>query len=125
MPEQMQRVYQDGLGRVASGQVSKNTLKNAIGNTIIKVNRTSLKGKPDSITQKENKRGGIDRNYYNSEGRQIKQISNNDHGNSGKHPYGTKGEHAHDYLYDEKGNLIERTTRELDEDERKENADIL
>lgn len=125
LPEQMQRVYHDGLGRVASGQVSKNTLKNAVGNTIIKVNKTSLKGKPDSITQKENKRGGIDRNYYNSEGRQIKQISNNDHGNSGKHPYGTKGEHAHDYLYDKKGNLIERTTRELDEDERKENADIL
>ena len=32
--------------------------------------------------------------------------------------------HAHDYVYEE-GKLIDRPTRELTEDERKENEDIL
>lgn len=36
-----------------------------------------------------------------------------------------KGEHAHDYVYDENGKLIYRTKRPLTESERKENADIL
>ena len=40
------------------------------------------------------------------------------------HPYGKNGEHAHDYVY-EAGKLIGRPTRELTENERKENEDIL
>lgn len=122
LPEQMQRVYQDGLGRIGGG---RNTLKNAKGDIIIEVNRTTLKGTPNSITQKTNKKGGVDRNYYDGNGRQERQITNNDHGKPKMHPYGKSGEHAHDYLYDEHGNLIKRTIRELTEDERKENSDIL
>ena len=41
------------------------------------------------------------------------------------HPYGKNGEHTHDYVYDEEGKLVGRPVRELTEDERKENADIL
>lgn len=33
--------------------------------------------------------------------------------------------HAHDYIYDENGNLVDRTIRELSDKERKENDDIL
>lgn len=122
LPEQMKRVYQDGLGRIGGG---RNTLKNAKGDIIIEVNKTTLKGTPNSITQKANKKGGIDRNYYDENGRQKKQITNNDHGKPKMHPYGKSGEHAHDYLYDENGNLVKRTIRELSEGERKENSDIL
>ena len=137
LPEQMERVYMDGLGRMAGGRnirtsikkqeekIAYNTLKNAVGRDIILVERTDLKGTPNSITQKVGKKGGIERNYYDDSGKQIKQISNNNHGNAKMHPYGEKGEHAHDYIYDSDNKLIGRPTRELTQEERKENADIL
>lgn len=108
------------LNRSESGR-----LKNAAGQSIIKVTSTSLTGKPNSITQVTNRKGGIDRNYYGDTGRQIKQISNNDHGHPKSHKYGKHGEHAHDYIYDDDGKLMGRPIRELSEKERKENGDIL
>lgn len=102
-----------------------NGLKNAVGKSIIKVTNTSLTGKPNSITQVTHQKGDIDRNYYDESGRQTKQISNNDHGFSNSHNYGKHGEHAHDYIYDDSGNLIDRPIRELNDKERKENGDIL
>lgn len=103
----------------------KRSLKNAVGNDIIEVERTTLTGEPNSVTQRVGKNGGVERNYYGEDGRQIKQVSNNDHGNPTRHPYGEKGEHAHDYIYNENGTLERRTTRDLTDEERKENADIL
>ena len=76
-------------------------IKNANGDTILLVNRTKLHGPPNGITQRTGKKGGIERNYYDENGRQIKQISNNDHDNPEQHPFGNHGEHAHDYIYDE------------------------
>ena len=102
-----------------------NTLKNAAGQDIIKVEKNSLTAEPNSITQVTKKKGGIERNYYDENGRQYKQISNNNHGNPKQHPYGKNGEHTHDYVYDEEGKLIDRPVRELTENERKENADVL
>lgn len=64
----------------------------------MEVAKTSLSGLPGGITQKTNKNGGIDRNYYDGKGRQTKQISNNSHNNPKQHPYGRHGEHAHDYV---------------------------
>lgn len=137
LPEQMERVYMDGLGRIAGGKSTKvvtkkqeektinHTLKNAVGKDIIQVEKTTLNGSPNSITQKTSKKGGVERNYYDDSGKQIKQISNNNHGNAKMHPYGEKGEHAHDYIYDSDNKLIGRPTRELTQEERKENADIL
>lgn len=66
----------------------------------------------------------MNRNYYDNEGKQIKQISNHNHGNAKRHPFGEKGEHAHDYIW-ENGKLTGRPVRELTEEERKENSDIL
>ena len=81
---------------------------------IITVNRVELKGIPNTITQTENKNGGISRNYYGGDGLQTKQISNNHHGHKAVMNYGKKGEHAHDYVYDDNENLqadhIERLT---------------
>lgn len=104
---------------------TRETLKNAAGKDIIVVEKTLLIDKPDSITQVRGRRGGLERNYYDHSGRQIKQISNNDHGNAKRHPYGEHGEHAHDYIYDENGKMIDRVIRELTDEERKENSDIL
>lgn len=103
----------------------RNTLTNAEGKVIIKTDHASLTGPPNGITQVKNKNGGIDRNYYNSSGRQIKQISNNDHGRPKHHSYGKHGEHAHDYIYNDDGKLVGRPMRELNDKERKENGDIL
>ena len=56
---------------------------------------------------------------------QFVQICNNDHGHPKQHPFGKKGEHAHDYEYDESGNLISRKARNLTDEERKDNSDML
>ena len=69
------------------------------------VKRNEIHGESNGITQKENSRGGIERNYYDGNGNQMKQVSNNNHGNPKKHPYGKNGEHTHEYIYDENGNL--------------------
>lgn len=100
-------------------------LKNAVRKDIIEVEHVQLTGEPNSITQITHAKGGIDRNYYNETGRQTKQISNNDHGFPNTHKYGEHGEHAHDYIYDDSGELIDRPIRELSDEERKGNDDIL
>lgn len=101
------------------------TTKNANGTEVEIVERTSLMWKPNSITQKVSSKGGIERNYYNENGMQTKQIANNNHGKPKRHPFGKSGEHAHDYIYDSEGNLIGRPTRDLTDLEREENGDIL
>lgn len=101
------------------------TTKNANGTEVEIVERTSFMWKPNSITQKVSSKGGIERNYYNENGMQTKQITNNNHGKPKQHPFGKSGEHAHDYIYDSEGNLIGRPTRDLTDLEREENGDIL
>ena len=103
----------------------KPSLKNAAGQNIIKVERTMLTSEPNTITEKTNSKGGKDRNYYGDDGRQIKQISNNGHGNKKDELLGKHGEHAHDYSYDEDGNLTRGKSRELTDEERRDNSDFL
>lgn len=100
-------------------------LKNANGDDIIVVEHTDTNGPPNGITQRVGKNGGIDRNYYDEQGRQSKQVTNNDHDKPKQHPFVEHGEHAYDYKYDENGDLISREPRELTPEERKENSDIL
>lgn len=91
---------------------------------IIHVNKTTIRGIPNSITQITTKNGGITRNYYGEDGKQIKQITNNNHGTPKNHPWGINGEHAHDYIW-ENETLKSRPGRELTDEEREENKDIL
>ena len=120
LPTKMERMQVAGYR-----PVKMKTLTNAAGQTIIEVDSTTLKGIPNSITQKTSRKGGIERNYYDGYGNQYKQISNNDHGKPKQHPFGKNGEHAHDYIYDDEGNLIGRPIRPLTDLEEKESADIL
>ncbi|GHU38824.1 hypothetical protein FACS1894105_13150 [Clostridia bacterium] len=96
----------------------------ALPGKITTVTHTELKSTPNSITRTVAKKGGITLNYYGEDGRQYKQISNNNHGNPKEHPYGNNGEHAHDYIWRD-GGTVDRPMRELTEAERKENSDIL
>ena len=123
------RVQVVGFGRSRAARViwavKKNTLTNAAGQEIIRVTRVTPTGYPNSITQRENAKGGIDRNYYGPDGRQIKQISNNDHGHKAERDLGLHGEHAHDYIWDVDGKMHHGLARELDAQEREENKDFL
>lgn len=102
------------------------TISNAIGQKIYIVSRTVVRnGPPNGITQLQNKKGGIDRNYYDENGFQIKQISNNDHGHKKESTFGNHGEHAHNYEKNEKGIPLHKEARELTQDEIIENGDIL
>lgn len=117
-----------GWGRsqtsLAKAEAKHITLTNAAGQRIIKMGRTMPRDIPGSITQVESIKGGISRNYYGQNGQWSKQVTNNNHGNQRKHPYGKNGEHAHDIVWKD-GKIIDRPARELTEWERKENADIL
>lgn len=75
----------------------------------------------DTLSQNDKQH---DRTFYNSDGRMIRQISNGPHGNPKKHPFGQHGEHVHDILWKD-GVIVDRPVRELTDEERKENADIL
>lgn len=100
------------------------TVQNAAGYDIIEVKKTTQNAEPNSITQVASKQGGISRNYYDSDGKWVKQISNNNHGNKKRHPFGKNGEHAHDIVWKD-SEIVERLVRELTIEERKENEDIL
>lgn len=108
----------------ASGDVRKNTLTNAEGQLIMKAKKTTTTALPGSIKQVESAKGGISRNYYDDSGRWVLQVTNNDHGNRKQHPFGKNGEHAHDIIWKD-GKIAERRVRELTDQEREENADIL
>lgn len=95
--------------RVISGHSS--TPKQAEPNIVI--DRLGINGKTGT------------RAFYGANGFKRKEITTHGHGNLTTHPYGENGEHAHDYTWTLDGRLENRTTRELTEEERKENADIL
>ena len=65
------------------------------------------------------------RTYYGANGYKKKDIHIDDHGNPKMHPFGKHGEHADTYGWSADGLSCSRRRRELTEDERKENADIL
>lgn len=71
-----------GFDRSVSAKATasyKNLLTNSVGKPIIKTSKTSLTGAPNSITQRENSKGGIERNYYDEYGKQKKQVASQDH----------------------------------------------
>jgi hypothetical protein len=87
--------------------------------------KTNATYKPFAVVDTLSQQGKQhDRTFYDAEGRMIRQVSNGPHGNPQKHSFGQHGEHAHDILWED-GVIIERPVRELTDEERKENADIL
>ena len=116
----------DGGGQEGASGQSEKTVTNAAGQTVRIVDHINLTGEqPNSITQRQNAKGGIDRNYYDENGRQVKQISNHDHEKPKTHPFGKHGEHAHDYTWNENGSVTRSKPRDLNDDERKDIGDLL
>ena len=83
-------------------------------------------GEPNSVVQHNATNGDVlGRTYYDDRGYKAKDIHFTNHKQPDKHPYGKKGEHVHDYVFDDDGKFVSRTTRELTNNEREENLDIL
>jgi len=81
--------------------------------------------RPNAVVETQFPEKQIDRIFYDGQGRLTVQVHSRDHGSPKLHPYGKRGEHGHDFIRDENGKIIGRTTRELTDEERKENGDIL
>lgn len=87
--------------------------------------KVSAEYKPYAVVDVLSQKGKqTDRMYYDADGRQLRQVSTGAHGNPKRHPYGRNGEHAHDIIWKD-GKIVDRPARELTEQERKENANIL
>lgn len=86
---------------------------------------TPKKSTPNSIIDHVTDAKVDTRTFYNQNGIKQKDIHTTNHGNPKTHHFGQYGEHAHDYEWDAKENLKSKTIRELTEQERKENGDIL
>ena len=67
----------------------------------------------------------VDRTYYDEHGFLSRQIHSGWHSSKKSHPYGNHGEHVHDYVWLSDDKAPQKTIRELEYFERKENGDIL
>ena len=87
---------------------------------------TPKKAEAGMVIDHIGKTGSVDvRTFYGQDGMKQKDIHTTNHNNPARHPYGINGEHAHDYEWDSLEKLKNKTSRELSEEERKENIDIL
>lgn len=87
---------------------------------------TPKQSEPNAVIDHANKSNEVDaRAFYDGKGMKSKEIHATNHGNPKQHPFGKHGEHVHEYEWDDDGNLERKTIRELRNDERKDNGDIL
>ena len=81
----------------------------------------------NAIIELKEVKGGheqINRVFYDSEGKMYRQTHSGHHANPKQHQHGKNGEHAHDIEWED-GKIVNRTTRELTDAERRESGDIL
>lgn len=111
----------------------RNKLRDYKKNDIIKPNKTikghngaPKKAEAGTVIDHIGKDEKVDaRTFYGESNLKTKDIHTTAHGNPRQHPYGKHGEHVHDYTWGDDERLKNKTTRELSEEERKENRDIL
>ncbi len=109
------------------------TLKNQGKSGTIKVAKvltghasTPKQSEPNTVIDHLNESGQVNvRSFYGNNGTKDMDIHTDDHGYPKQHNYGTHGEHAHDYDWDTEGRLRNKTTREISDEERERNGDIL
>jgi len=119
--------------RVRSGVQKIKPLENNGKSSTIKADKvisghssTPKQADANSVMDHVDSDGKVDsRSFYGNDGMKQKDIHTSDHGNPKWHNYGEHGEHGHDYEWETDGSLKNKTIRELTEQERKENGDIL
>lgn len=107
--------------------IKDNTTYKALPDTVFSGHSSAPKnGIPNSIVDHLGNDGKTEtRTFYGDDGYKKKDVTTHDHGNPKRHPYGKHGEHAHDYEWNPEGSLKQRKTRDLTDQEREENSDIL
>lgn len=116
------RRTQEELARARTG-VEKTTEPGIIKTTVTGHNSTPKQGPPNSIADHLDRDGRVDvRSFYDEDGWKAKDIHTTDHGHPKQHQ---TVPHVHEYLWDEEGNSAGRSVRDLTDEERKENDDIL
>ena len=109
------------------------TVENTGKSGIIKVEKvlsghegTPKKAEPNTVIDHLGKSGAVNvRSFYDDNGFKVKDLHTDDHGYPKQHPFGKHGEHAHDYEWDENGRLKNKTTREINREEKERSSDIL
>ena len=87
---------------------------------------TPKKADPNTVVDHVNADGNVDsRGFYNRFGMKAKDLHTTNHGYPKQHAYGEHGEHIHEYEWDDEGRLKNKTTRDLTDEERERNGDIL
>lgn len=82
--------------------------------------------KPNAVVDSTSRHGQQkDRTVYDENGLMRIQIHGGNHGQPKNHPYGIHGEHIHEFLWDVEGKLVNKTTRNLTDEERKQHRNIL
>lgn len=83
------------------------------------------KYKPHAVVDTLSRNGKQhDRTIYDSSGIMMLQIHSGDHGHPKQHPFGTRGEHVHEFVWTGQG-LAKRAIREVNDMERIQHKDIL
>lgn len=114
------------LGHRPKAAVEKTGKAGIIKTTVSGHSATPKQSAPNSITDHLNDDGNVDvRSYYNEDGWKEKDIHLTNHGNPKRHPFGEHGEHVDLYEWNDDGSMKSVERRELTEEERKENEDIL
>lgn len=87
---------------------------------------TPRRSTANSVMDHVSHTGKVDvRTFYDESGAKVKDIHTGNHGNPKHHNYGTHGEHVVLYEWNEDGSLKNKTRRDLTDQERKENKDIV
>lgn len=84
------------------------------------------KYKPNVVVDHLSKDGKVDaRSFYDKNGVKEKDIHATNHGNPKSHNYGKHGEHVVEFEWNSDYSIKNKSRRELTDQERKENKDIL
>lgn len=114
------------LGHKPKSIVEKAEKPGIIKITVYGHSATPKQSAPNSITDHIGNDGKVDvRSFYDKYGWKAKDIHLSDHGNPKQHPFGEHGEHIDLYEWNDDGSLKRIERREITDDERKENKDIL
>lgn len=82
--------------------------------------------KPYAVIDHKSQNGKVDvRSFYNEFGMKQKDIHTTNHGNPKTHPYGKRGEHIVEYEWYDNGYCKNKIRRNLNDQERRDNGDIL
>lgn len=132
-PVEVSMTYKEWKNEYGKAKKDRKTIEESTKSDTIKSNKmveghsgTPKKAVANDVIDHITEDGKVDvRSFYGKNNLKVKDIHTTNHGNPVRHPFGTNGEHAHDYEWDSEEKLKHKTARELSDKEREENGNIL